>query len=153
MGGKLFKRLAAAAGALLLLFLLIAGDLALRSREAFAEAGRQEAWRDAPGLKAAALDAEFKARFLDLEAAAAAGELTPEKAARAGALLGAEKDFRLRESSAKLAYIWYKSAAEDFSSPLNPWANKARKKLPGALSAWRAELAAKNIKAEPWMTQ
>ena len=153
MRGKLLKRLAAAVSALLLFFLLAAGDLALRAREAYAEALRQEAWRDAPSLKAAALDAEFKLKFSELEKAAAAGKLTPEQTARSGALLEAEKDFRLRESAAKLAYVWYKSAAGDFKSPLNPWAKRAGAKLPGALAAWRAELAAAGVKAEPWMTE
>ncbi len=147
------KNLAAAALFPLVFFLMAAGDLALRSREAFAEAGRQESWRDNPALKAAALEAEFKLKYSALDRRAAAGKLTPGEAARAAALLEADKDLRLSESSAKLAYIWYKSAARDFRSPFNPWAEKAEERLPAALAAWRAELAAENIKAEPWMTE
>lgn len=133
--------------------LLAAGDLALRSRSALAEAGRQDAWRDAPALKAGYFEDSCRKRLDALEAAAAAGRITGESAAREAVLLKAERDFRVSESSAKMAYVWYKTAAEEFPSPLNPWAKRAREKLPGALAAWRAELAAQGIKAEPWMTE
>ena len=134
-------------------FLFAAGDLALRSREALQEARRQEAWRDNPALKAGYFEADFNRKALALARRTERGEITAENAARAAALLEAEKEFNISESSAKLAYAWYKTAASEFSSPLNPWAARAKAKLPAALTAWRAELAAKNIKAEPWMTE
>ena len=133
--------------------LLAAGDLALRSRSALAEAGRQEAWRDAPALKAAYFDDSWRKQLDALTADTAAGRISGESAAREAVLLKAERDFRVCESSAKMAYVWYKTAAYEFPSPLNPWAKQAREKLPGALAAWRAELAAQGIKAEPWMTE
>ncbi len=133
--------------------LLAAGDLALRSRSALAEADRQEAWRSAPALKAAYFENSYREKLDALQAEAAAGKITGESAAREAALLKAERDFRVSESSAKMAYVWYKTAAGEFSSPFNPWAKTAREKLPDALAAWRAELAAQGIKTEPWMTE
>jgi hypothetical protein len=151
---KKFPRILAWAAAAVPAFLLLAaGDLALRSRSALLEAGRQERWRDAPALKAAYFDASRRKALAALDAGTAAGRITAESAARSKVLLNAERDFRVSESSAKMAYVWYKSAAGEFSFPLNPWAKKAREKLPGALAAWRGELAARWIKAEPWMTE
>lgn len=139
---------ALAAGAFLL---LAAGDLALRSRAALNQAEREEYWRDNPAAKAAHFEQEYARRLARDKGAA--GKSSPETAARAADLRVSEKEFRISESSAKMAYVWYKTAAEDFAFPGNPWAARARAKLPGALAAWRAELAAKGIKAEPWMTQ
>lgn len=134
-------------------FLLAAGDLALRSRSALAEARRQESWRDAPALKAGYFEDSYRRQLAALDTETASGKLTAEAAVRARTLLTSQKDFRFSESSAKMAYVWYKTAAGEFSSPLNPWTKQAREKLPGALAAWRAELAAQGIKAEPWMTE
>lgn len=133
--------------------MLAAGDLALRSRSAVREARRQEAWRDTPALKTRYFDDSCRERLAALEADSAAGKISKESAARAAVLLTAERDLRISESSAKMAYVWYKTAAGEFTSPLNPWAAQAREKLPGALAAWRAELDAQGIKAEPWMLQ
>ncbi len=133
-------------------FLLAAGDLALRSRGALLRAEREEAWRDNPAAKAAYFEDQYS---LDTapDTGAAAGPPSPETAARAANLRKAGKEFRLSESSAKMAYIWYKTAAGDFYFPMNPWAARARERLPAALAAWRAELAAKGVKAEEWMVK
>ena len=127
---------ALAAGAFLL---LAAGDLALRSRSALLRAEQEAYWHGNPAAKAAHFEAEFAKKN--------------PATGRSADLRSAEKDFRVTESSAKMAYLWYRTAAEDFKFPGNPWAAKARRALPGALAAWRAELAAKGVKAEPWMTQ
>ena len=149
---KAIRRTALAALAAGAFLLLAAGDLALRSRSALLKAEQEEYWRANPAAKAAHFEAEYSGRAAQKEKAAGA-QANPETAARAADLRAAEKDFRLSESSAKMAYIWYRTAAEDFNFPGNPWAARARARLPGALNAWRAELAAKGIKAEPWMLQ
>jgi len=128
-------------------FLLAAGDLALRSRGALLRAEREEAWRDNPAAKAS----YFEARFARETAGEKAGKAAPGTAPRETVLNETEKEFLISESSAKMAYIWYKTAAEDFYFPMNPWAAKARARLPAALAAWRAELAGKGVKAEDWM--
>ncbi len=129
-------------------FILAAGDLALRSRGALLRAEQEESWRDNPGAK----KAYFENLYLRKPAAGRyPGEESAEAAARAANLKAAELEFRLSESSAKMAYVWYKTAAQDFYLPVNPWADKARARLPAALAAWRAELEAKGVKVEDWM--
>lgn len=127
--GKALRATALAALAAGAFLSLAAADLALRSRSALKEAEKYEA----------------EAAPADAPAAAATERERDLQEARAAFLRG--------QSRRKLAYIWYKTAAEDFDFPGNPWAAKARARLPGALAAWRAELAAAGVKAEPWMTQ
>lgn len=145
--GKALRATALAALAAGAFLSLAAADLGLRSRGALLEAEKYEAWAAQPALKAAALEAEFGS-----SAPIAAAGAAPEAAERQRDLLAARREFAQSQSPAKLAYIWYKTAAEDFYFPGNPWAAKARARLPGALAAWRAELAARGISAEAWMT-
>ncbi|HBA60716.1 MAG TPA: hypothetical protein DCZ92_07835 [Elusimicrobia bacterium] len=133
-------RLAAWTALTAVLFFLAAADLGLRSRSALLEARQQELWRDNPSLKKRYYDAGLEDKLLALKKRAGSGELAREEAARQEALLRAERDLYVSESSARLAYTWYKTAAEDFPSPLNPWAAEAAKSLPSARKAWQAEL-------------
>ena len=125
---------ALAAGAFLL---LAAADLALRSRQALLRAEQEEAWSRDPAAKAAYYDALLR----------------DDAGGRRETLLRDRRDYLVSESSAKMACLWYRTAAEDFYFPGNPWAAEARARLPAALAAWNAELAAKGVKAPPWMTQ
>lgn len=127
-------------------FLLAAADLALRARGALLKAEEYSRWRDNPSAKAAYFEASYARK-------AAAGTASPEAPARAAVLRAAEKEFQLSESSAKMAYLWYKTAAGDFYFPMNPWAARARSRLPAALAAWRAELAGQGVKVEAWMLE
>ncbi|MDD2804662.1 MAG: hypothetical protein PHV33_03845 [Elusimicrobiales bacterium] len=134
-------------------FLLASADLGLRSRGALARAEQHARWRDNPSEKAAHFNSLFDRRALEIKAEAAAGRLAPEQAARAQALAAAERDLQLQESSAKQAWLWYRTAAREFRSPLNPWAASAEKELPAALAAWRAELRSRGVKTEDWMLE
>lgn len=142
-----------AALAALVFFLLAAADLALRSRGALARAEQEMAWAADPAAKAAWYGAVYAGKAEKVKKDLAAGRLTPAAAARADALLQAERDFRISESSAKMAFIWYRSAAEEFRSPLNPWSARAAAAMPRALAAWKAELAAAGVKAAAWQMQ
>jgi hypothetical protein len=141
---------AAAAGAF---FLLAAADLGLRGRGAYERARRHAAWRDNPAAKAEHYARLYEERAAAVKKQADGGELTAEQAGRALTLAAADRDFSVSESSAKQAVIWYRSAADDFNSPFNRWAPQARRELPAALAAWRAELEARGVKAEDWMLQ
>ncbi|HNW44584.1 MAG TPA: hypothetical protein PKI19_08770 [Elusimicrobiales bacterium] len=147
------KRWPLAACAVILFFTAAAADLGLRSRSALRTAQRCELWVKTPALKAEYYESLYKAKLARLDAGLASGRLNKEQAAQQADLLRTERDFQLEESSAKLAWLWYKTAAGKFKSPLNPWAAQARARLPAALAAWRAELAAKKIKTEDWMTE
>ena len=147
------KRPALAACAAILFFAAAAADLGLRSRAALHEARRQDLWRASPRLKTEYYNGLLEKELARLDKGLAAGRTGKEKAGQQAALLKAERDFRLAESPAKLAWLWYKTAAGKFDSPLNPWAAQARARLPAAREAWRAELAKQNLKAEDWMTE
>jgi hypothetical protein len=129
--GKVLRAAALAALAAGAFLSLAAADLALRARSALKEAER----------------------YGSLAAAPAPAAPSPSPAGRERDLLEARRDYLASQSPAKMSYIWYKSAAEDFAFPGNPWAARARARLPGALAAWRADLAARGVKAEPWMTE
>ncbi|OGS13571.1 MAG: hypothetical protein A2234_01630 [Elusimicrobia bacterium RIFOXYA2_FULL_58_8] len=147
------KRFLLAACAAILFFAAAAVDLGLRSRAALRQAQLHALWSATPGLKTAHYDGLLKEQLALLEKETAAGRLDRARAERQAAVLKAESDFHLAESSAKLSWIWYRTAAEKFSSPFNPWAAQARARLPAATEAWRAELAAKKIKAGDWMLE
>jgi len=149
--GRILRSTALAALAAGAFLFLAAADLALRSRSALLKAEQQEKWAGSPTLKAEYYDSVFREKLAAFERSGA--KLSPETIERRKDLLAAEKDFLVSESSAKMAYVWYKTAAQDFNFPSNPWAAAAKARLPAALAAWRAELAAKNVKAEPWMTE
>ena len=135
-----------------LFFTAAAADLGLRSRSALLEARRQELWRDTPSLKKEYYDRQLEKKLAGLKEGTAAAP-RPEETEEKASLLKAERDLYLSESSAKLAYLWYKTAAEEFPSPLNPWAARAARRLPAAKEAWRAELAAKGLKVEDRMLE
>ena len=141
------------AAAAVLFFTIAAADLGLRSRSALNEARRQELWRDTPSLKKEYYDGLLDKQLLLLKDEAASAGLKPEGMESRASLLRAERDLYMSESSAKLACTWYKTAAEEFSSPLNPWAARARERLPAAREAWRAELAANGLKPAPEMME
>jgi len=147
------KRSLLAACGVMLFFVAAAADLGLRSRAALLEARRHDLWSANPGLKAEYYGSLYKKKLARLDKELAAGRLKKGSAGQQADLLKSERDFFLAESSAKLALLWYKTAAERFASPLNPWAARARERLPAAREAWRAELAAKGLRTEDWMTE
>jgi hypothetical protein len=141
------------AAAAAVFFMLAAADLALRSRGALQKAEQHASWRDNPVSKAAYFEDIRKLRSKKIQQDSSDGAITPAQAERRQVLETAERDFRVSESSAKQAYLWYRTAAEDFKSPFNPWAADAGKRMAAALDAWRAELKAQGIKTEDWMLQ
>ena len=88
-------------------------DLALRGRSAFLEGER---------YMALALDP-----FSEKAEAGRAKERLP-------AGIGPEGT----ENAAKYAYIWYRTAAEDFSPPETRWTRLSRQKAPEALALWKS---------------
>jgi len=116
-------------------------DLALRARSAYLEGEKYLAWAKEPALKKDFFEKTFSARIKALE-----NGKTERRAGGNGFedkknLLLAEKNFKMGESSAKYAYIWYRTASTDFSPPVTRWTGLARQKAPAALALWKAELA------------
>lgn len=120
-------------------------DLALRTRNAYLEGEKYLAWAREPGLKKDFFEKSFSPRLKALEAGLAGSRITAADFPDKKNLLLAEKEFRLGESPAKYAYIWYKTAASDFSPPETRWTRLARQKAPEALELWKAELRAAKI--------
>lgn len=98
------------------------------------------AWTKDPSQKKDFLDAVFAARLKVLEHERTGGRISASDFEDKKNALQAEKDFKLAESSAKYAYIWYKTAGADFSPPVTRWTLLARQKMPAALALWKAEL-------------
>jgi len=103
------------------------------------------AWAGNPALKKDFFDKVFSARLKALEAERTGGRLSVPDFEDKKNLLLAEKNFKTGESSAKYAYIWYKTAGTDFSPPTTRWTRLARQKAPEALALWKAELKAAKI--------
>lgn len=147
------KRFILAACALIAFFAIAAADLALRSRAALRAADLHALWQANPLLKTRHYTSLYEKDLSTLTRSLSSGSITKETAERQAALIKSERDFHLAESSAKLSWLWYKTAAEKFNSPLNPWAALARKQLPAAKASWRAELSAQGLKTEDWMIE
>lgn len=144
-----------------LLFLAAAGlfccaavlDLRFRARSAYLEGEKYMAWTADPSLKKDFLDKAYAGRFEKLERALSGGSLSKADYEERKSLLEAEKAFKLGESSAKYAYIWYRTAARDFTPPATRWSRLAGEKSGAALALWKKELAAAKIKFEDYMLE
>ena len=120
-------------------------DLALRARSAYLEGEKFMAWVRDPALKNNFFEKAYSAGLKVLEDERAGGRLSGPDFEDKKNLLLAEKNFKTGESSAKYAYIWYKTAGTDFSPPVTRWTRLARQKAPEALALWKAELKAAKI--------
>ena len=128
-------------------------DLALRARSSYLAGERYMAWVRNPALKKDFLDGVFSAKLRALEAERDGGRLSGPDLEDKKNLLLAEHSFKTGESSAKYAYIWYKTAAADFSPPVTRWARLARQKAPEALALWKAELKAGKIEFKDYQLE
>lgn len=128
-------------------------DLRARARHAYLEGEKYMAWAADPELKKNFLDKAYAEKFKKLERALADGGFTKADFEDRKTLLETEKAFKLNESSAKYAYIWYKTAARDFTPPGNRWSRLAEQKSRAALELWKEELKAGKIKFEDYMLE
>ncbi len=128
-------------------------DLRARARSAYLEGEKYMAWAAEPALKKTALDKDYADRFKKLEDGFADGSVSRADYEDRKGLLETEKTFKLGESSAKYAYIWYRTAARDFNPPATRWSRLAEEKSRGALALWKKELDAAKIKYEDYMLE
>ena len=117
-------------------------DLMFRAKSAYLEGEKYMAWSKDSALKKDFLDKIFSAKLKALEAEKSANRITEDAFEDKKDTLLAEKTFKTGESSAKYAYIWYKTAGTYFSPPVTRWTRLARQKAPEALALWKAELKA-----------
>ena len=128
-------------------------DLVLRAKSAYLEGEKHMAWVKTPSLKKDFFDGVFSTRLRALEAERAAGRLSGPDFEDKKNLLLAEHSFKAGESSAKYAYLWYKTAGTDFSPPVTRWTRLARQKAPEALALWKAELKAGKIEFKDYQLE
>ena len=128
-------------------------DLRARARSAYLEGEKYMAWAASPELKKDFLDKAYAEKFKKLERGLSTGVLTRAEFEDRKNLLETEKAFKLNESSAKYACLWYKTAARDFTPPRTRWSRMAEQKSRAALELWKGELKAEKIKFEDYMLE
>ncbi|HAF95305.1 MAG: hypothetical protein A2X34_03390 [Elusimicrobia bacterium GWC2_51_8] len=122
-------------------------DLRARAKSAWLTAERYSEWQRRPEIKKLYFHDIYAKKTIALKKSG----MAPEKLEKELSGLETEKDFLIHESSAKYAYIWYKTASSAFCRPENKWCALAREKLGAAKNSWKTELRSKNIKFEDWM--
>lgn len=137
------RGLALAAGLAGLVLALACADVVLRARTAFREGERHFLWHRDPAAKKAHFDEELARRVRALDAAKASGTMSDLEHAQRISLETVRRDEAVAESSLKLAYRWYETAADLFSTPSNPWARRSRERLIEVGGLWNAERAAR----------
>lgn len=143
--------LAAGLGGLLFVYAVAFVDLTLRARSAFNEGEKYMLWHQKPELKKAALDAELAVQEKGLRDQAVAEKWTAEVLEERLFLARFQRDERLKESSLKYAYVWYKTAVELFTPPESKWVKLCRAKAPVARELWKKELDAQKIPYQEYM--
>lgn len=126
-------------------------DVTLRARSAYHEGEKYLAWDKDPALKRAHFDSIFATKKFKLEAELLGGHLSKPEYEQRVELARFERDERVKESSLKYAYTWFKTVVDLFTPPESKWATLARQKLPEVKAAWRAELISKKIPFEEYM--
>ena len=104
-----------------------------------------------PELKKAALDAELAVQEKGLRDEAVRENWPSEKLDQRLFLARFQRDERMKESSLKYAYVWYKTATDLFTPPESKWVKLCRAKAPVAKELWKKELAAQKIPYEEYM--
>ena len=147
------RPLAAALGGLVFVYAVAYADLVLRARSAYQEGEKYMAWHERPELKKAALDAELAVREAQIREEAASGKWGREELEQRLSLARFQRDERMKESSLKYAYVWYKTATELFTPPESRWVKLCREKAPVAKELWKKELDAQKIPYEDYMLE
>lgn len=120
-------------------------DLVLRARSAYLEGEKWLDWSQHPQLKQAHFDAILARRAQEIERERAAGMLTPDAYAKKLGLARFERDQAVSESSLKYAYVWYRTAALQFTPPESRWVVRARERMKTTRELWKKELDAKKV--------
>ncbi|MBI5623093.1 MAG: hypothetical protein HY924_04875 [Elusimicrobia bacterium] len=128
-------------------------DLWLRARSACLEGEKYLAWHRDPGRKAAHFDEVLAARTAELEASRRRGALSDADCAAKLVLLRRERDFRVEESSLKVAHAWFQTAVELFSPPESRWVRRARVRLAETRELWKKELDSKKVPYRDYMLE
>ena len=140
-----------AAGTIAAMYGMIYVDVVSRAKEAYLEGEKYWNWTEHPDQRAQYLQTKLAADEANLETKLNKKELSQDDYQRQRELLEFANQQQLKESTIKYSYIWYQTAAEQFSPPNSKWVQLARQKMPLAKERWKAELRAKKIPFEDYM--
>lgn len=142
--------LAAALGCLAFIYAVAYADVVLRARRAYLEGEKYMLWTEQPALKQAALDAELVLQENELRGRAVHEGWSADALQQRLYLARFQHDERLKESSAKYAYVWYRTAIRLFSPPESKWVRLCRERAPAAKALWKKDLDAAKIPYEDY---
>jgi hypothetical protein len=138
-------------GTIAVMYAMVYADVVSRAKEAYLEGEKYWAWTDNPDQRKKYLEEQLAAEKTKLQSKLNEKKLTQDEYTRRLELLEFDHQQQLKESTIKYAYVWYQTAAEQFSPPNSKWVQLAREKMPLAKERWKAELRAKNIPFEDYM--
>lgn len=134
-------------------YALVYADLVLRARGAYLEGEKRLQWNRRPELKKEALDQELAETERRLLSDFRAKRLGKSELEQRLALARFTRDETFNESSAKHAYVWFRTAVELCSPPESRWVALSRRKMAEAKELWLKELQAKNIPRQDYMLE
>jgi hypothetical protein len=137
-----------AAAILAAIYAVSAADLSLRARAACREGEWQLRLSREPALREAEAAARLDERKQRLSRSLAEGLVTPSEFETSLALARMERERFLEESPAKLAFVWFKTAAALFSPPRSPWSLRARAGMAEARALWEKDLKAAGVEPQ-----
>ena len=120
-------------------------DVTLRARSAYLEGEKYMRWQDHPEEKLAFFESAFQARKKELQAKLGKKALSQDEFNERLELAGFERDEAVKDSSAKYAYVWYRTAVELFTPPESRWVGLSRARMEDAKRLWRSELKARGV--------
>jgi len=126
-------------------------DVVARARHAYMEGEKYLNWHKNPALKEAFYDEKLSCQKTELQKLLDKGKISKDEYDVRLEIIEAGNKYEREESSAKYAYVWYKTAVELFSPPESRWVKLSREKMPIAKELWRQELIKKKIPFEEWM--
>lgn len=135
------------------IYMLIYADITLRAKHCYLQGEKYYKWHRNPVLKKEEFFKEYSKKAGVFENKFLQGKITREELDLSIDKLNMERNFNIRESSIKYAYVWYKTAVDSFSSPHSRWVNFCKEKMSIAGKLWQEELKSNKIYFEEYMLE
>ncbi|MCS7184695.1 MAG: hypothetical protein NZ870_02050 [bacterium] len=140
------KKILKLIGVVAAIYLIVGFDVYMRAKEAYNQGMKYLNWHENPELKKEYYIKEYDKKLEKLKKK----KLSDEEFKAELELLEFEKNEKIKESSIKYAYQWFKDCYELFSPPESIYVKKARLLAPECKMKWREELEAKKIPYEEY---
>lgn len=135
------------------IYIFIYADMTLRARYCYLQAEKYYKWHQNPVLKKEQLIQEYSKKTNNLEKKFLKGKISKEDFNQTLEKLNLERDFKIKESSIKYAYLWYKTAVDSFSGFHSKWIRLCEEKMNIAKKLWKEELERHKIYFEEYMIE